>query len=308
MSVAEGIHWMKTVFSIFKKSEREKIKNELPESFQWLAGCRKSETAACLLKVFLDTAVESNTLKILFWPQQCGCNVACDFCVYGNSALVATLLTPLLLEHFDLNFVAWWKRHVRFTTPRTFTFDSQKTYYCFTLLEKPSFFKSDLVFSLPSHVLQLSEQASTLQQQEREQKQEEQEHEKKAPEAPSPHQQLPIINAKARVEYRCKICGLPKKGHVCRGLAPPPLPLEPEPLQQPIPIPPPLLQQQQQLCDVTKNDTKTTRADFDTIFAEERDESTTTRLERLFGAKRQRLSTVDTEKEHISTDIDLFDE
>lgn len=273
MSEAEGIHWMKTVLSIERRTDRFRIAKELPPNYAWLANCTRRQVCCTLLKIFLDHS-SPNSYKILFWPSDCDCNVACDFCVYGNTGAVASLLGPLVRDNFELNFSAWWKRYARFSNTRSFQ-NNGKTFHCFTLLSKPEFFKSLTVPIAAPKEQQLVE---------------------------SKEQQIAVNDAAVesknsggvRKEYICQICKLPKKNHVCRGLAPPPLPLENEPV-----FPPPIPN--------SIEETTTLRAEFDTIFSETKDdgEEKSTRLERLFGIKKQK--TTDAVKEKIETEIDLLD-
>lgn len=299
-SLSEGLHWLARVMDRCVKSrERQKFVDVLPQKFKWLSQCTKPQTSSVLIKLLLDEP--SSNGKIFYWPTQCGCNIACDFCIVGNSAAAISALQTLANEQqYDINYVAWWKRHMRFTSPRSFLAAAgAKTFYCFVFLEKPEFFVCNadcaaMVVTEP--VSEADTDVATV-----------------VTGDDSVHNTQSVNDAredrdaaavkKARREYRCNICRLPKRGHSCRGIAPPPLPVE-EPLLQPPPIPPPITAPSAAALMAVpisvQNDTS-----FESVFVPE--DVGKTRLERVFKSGANNTSTAIGWRnvEPLNTDIDL---
>lgn len=269
MTDNEPVHWLDHVMQVRKRNRIELLR-ELPQKYHWIAECRKSQVPVALLKIYIDSS------DLFKWPEQCSCPVACDFCFEGNSNAALVNIVPFMSRILSSNFVTWWHRYVRQASPSTFQeVSSGKTLYCFNLVDKPIFFRGNPDIVLPPPPPRVVEKLGATE-----------------------NLQVQSIN-RPTVTYRCKICHQPKKGHICRGIAPPPIPQsEPAAPLIPPPAPPPLFA-----------NTNTSRSEFASIFVEESsgDARPTSRLEKIF--KKQRLENcTKVEFEKIETEIDLLEQ
>lgn len=292
-----------------EKPKRLKLVDILPSKYDWISRCTKHQIPSILLKLLLDEA--PNDKKVLYWPRQCGCGVACEFCVLGNNAAAVTVLQALADEQqYDVNFFAWWKRYVRHTKPRLFQAGA-KTYYCFVFTEKPEFFVCDGATAAAANEAPRVDNDVTVANETAEITAGADETTGTEQQEDLPTDGCPEPPKKARREYRCHICQLPKKGHSCRGIAPPPLPVdEPLVLLQAPPIPRPVA------ATATAATTPTATArpagddievEFESVFVPEVENGGKTRLERVFKSGANNTSTTIGWRnvEPLNTDIDL---
>jgi hypothetical protein len=264
---SEGLHWLEQLMEMRKRT-RERLVADVPEQYRWLCEVKKTQVAAALLKLFID--YHTSAKQILCWPRQCLCDSVCYFCVRGNAASVLALIEPVASDRFRVNFVAWWKRYVRCATPRYHqrqVGDTVDTYACFLVLQRPDFFRQDgmasaTVDTIVDETITATTTIDNAMQVE-----------VSEAAAVAAMQTTGQTAVKQKQIYRCNVCGMPKKGHVCRGVAPPPLPSSDEPILSVAPprLPPPLTEEQ---------------PSFNSIFVLEDGQHVVSRLERLFGPTR----------------------
>jgi hypothetical protein len=282
----EALHWLKSLLAMRKRT-RERLAATVPEQYQWMCNIRKTHVASALLKILMDITETAD--KVLYWPHQCLCDSPCDFCVFGNSASVLALMQDIVATQFELNFVAWWKRYVRIAAPRQHNRQvgaTVLTYSCFTILQKPDFFapgntapiqvvdtggnaanaaNADHAINTIATIATVADPIANT--------------DKDNGQDPIVMRDGESVGAKEEATatkvpriYKCSVCGMPRRGHACRGIAPPPLPAVDRSFEAPK-VPPPLTTAQTP-CET-----------FASIFVPE-ETASLSRLERLFGSTR----------------------
>lgn len=127
-----------------------------------------------------------------------------NFTIASNAASAIVHLQSLATEHdIEVNMSVWWRRYVRHADANTFYLQKQ-----------PPFFRknSQQHTCVVQPIVKVDEKTKSK------------------------------PKTKKKRVYTCGVCGMPKKGHVCAGVAAPPIPPSPERasgLLTPPPIPPP---------------------------------------------------------------------
>ena len=303
--------------------ERSKYVANLPPECVWLAQCSKTQICFAVLKIALDDAkciqfvrTVDSTIVGTGNGALTGAQISTEcFYVLGNAASAIAHLQTL---YQDVNFASWWRRYVRRAEPFIVVAKGHLSYNQFQVPSAPAFFSEMQVLST-DHSTVTSAKTQT------ESNTDKDEHVLPPLSPKSEFGAHTIAQTLAcassvklkRSVYTCKICGQPKRGHICSGIAPPPVPNMPSDiLEQPPKLPPmPEMHHQPTFSDVFKfessyDDEKANSAFAAPHYQQQQRSSTASSSSLPLTGKRRSLYTTSTKTartETVCTEFDFSD-
>jgi len=269
----EQMHWLKVLVGVRARDRSALLAGFVPQHLHFMATCKKTQVAHVVVKLLCDSTEE----HLFEWADQSLCNAndngeqSGDFCVATDDLAAAQTRMQVLLEPFRVNVAQWWKRYVRRSPVAS---GDLRQAYRFILGHRPDFFSpspdrpldpddqstnahnTDITIQTNVPVSVTNEQTSaTVQIVNRTRD--------RAPTAAPVHTKpaTRTSNVGRKKVYMCKVCGRPKRGHMCLGAPAPPLPPDEPALLAPPPLPPSIVESSRDIeCE-----------DFESIFFEEED-------------------------------------